>query len=62
MTWSMNDGEALTELGMEGSVKSLHVKGWQGAEGGNVGGEKVKELWRERVDEMKKYYRENGIG
>jgi alpha-N-acetylglucosamine transferase len=57
VNWSMNDGEAADELEMaENSVKSLHVKGWKGADGGNVGSEKVKKLWKDRVDEMERYY------
>ncbi|MCJ1250704.1 hypothetical protein MMC30_007932 [Trapelia coarctata] len=63
VNWSMNDGESLHEVGMDfNSVKSLHVKGWKGADGGNAGGEKVKKLWKDRVDEMERYYLENKTG
>jgi len=63
VNWSMNDGEAPDELKMaENSVKSLHVKGWKGADGGNVGSEKVKKLWKDRVDEMERYYLQQRTG
>lgn len=57
ITWSANDGEMNDEYALKGGVKSLHVKGWEGAEGGNVASEKYKELWRELVKEMKNFWR-----
>jgi len=40
--WSANDGDAVDELRVgAGGVKSLHVKAWEGADGGNVGNERV---------------------
>ena len=63
VSWSMNDGDTLDEVGLDlNSVKSLHVKGWKGADGGNAGGKKVQELWNNRVDEMERYNLENKIG
>ncbi|MCJ1362809.1 hypothetical protein MMC16_001915 [Acarospora aff. strigata] len=52
--WSANDGERVHELA-EGGVKSLHVKGWRGADGGNAGGAKVGRLWNGLVEEMEDY-------
>lgn len=69
LEWSVNDGEMVSMNGelvggeeeeVEGlvgeMVKSLHVKGWRGAEGGNVGGERVVKLWEGLVREMEEYY------
>lgn len=55
--WSSNDGEMNDELALRGGVRSLHVKGWEGAEGGNVANEKYKKVWRELVEEMEGFYR-----
>lgn len=54
--WSANDGEMNDELTLLGGVKSLHVKGWRGAEGGNVANEKYRVIWRELVAEMEQFY------
>lgn len=56
ITWSANDGEMNDEYALKGGIKSLHVKGWQGAEGGNVANEKYKEVWRGLVKEMEEYW------
>ncbi|KAF2704620.1 glycosyltransferase family 8 protein [Pleomassaria siparia CBS 279.74] len=52
--WSANDGEMNDEL--EGGVKSLHVKGWAGAEGGNIASEKYRGVRDRLVEEMSDYY------
>ncbi|KAF2110672.1 nucleotide-diphospho-sugar transferase [Lophiotrema nucula] len=57
VSWSANDGEMADELALLGGVKSLHVKGWNGAEGGNVANDKWRGEWRKLVDEMNLYYR-----
>ncbi|KAH7135866.1 nucleotide-diphospho-sugar transferase [Dendryphion nanum] len=54
--WSANDGEMNDELILLGGVKSLHVKGFEGAEGGNVASEKYKAIWRDMVAEMEGYF------
>ncbi|KAF2193786.1 glycosyltransferase family 8 protein [Zopfia rhizophila CBS 207.26] len=57
--WSANDGEMNDEI--EGGVKSLHVKAWEGAmqtkEVGNAANEKTRKMWRELIKEMEEYYR-----
>ncbi|KAF2262718.1 nucleotide-diphospho-sugar transferase [Lojkania enalia] len=58
--WSANDGDMVDELREQGGVKSLHVKGWEGGEGGNVAGEKWKAKWRELVGEMEGFYKGRG--
>ncbi|KAF1997344.1 glycosyltransferase family 8 protein [Amniculicola lignicola CBS 123094] len=54
--WSANDGEMDTVMALKGGVKSLHVKGWDGAEGGNVAGDVWKERWRGMVADMERFY------
>jgi alpha-N-acetylglucosamine transferase len=54
--WSANDGEMNDELALMGGVRSLHIKGWEGAEGGNVANEKYMRIWRDLVKEMEKFY------
>lgn len=55
--WSANDGDVVDELRVgAGGVKSLHVKAWEGADGGNVGNERVKSFWKGLVGEMDAYY------
>ncbi|KAF2247919.1 glycosyltransferase family 8 protein [Trematosphaeria pertusa] len=60
VTWSANDGEMNEEYALKGGVKSLHVKGWEGAEGGNVANDKYKNMWRDLVKEMEDWWRERG--
>jgi alpha-N-acetylglucosamine transferase len=55
--WSANDGEMNDELALRGGVRSLHVKGWEGAEGGNVANEKYMEVWKGLMEEMEGFYR-----
>jgi alpha-N-acetylglucosamine transferase len=54
--WSANDGEMNDVLALKGGVRSLHVKGWEDAEGGNVAGEKYSEVWRALMGEMEGFY------
>lgn len=56
ISWSANDGEMNDELALLGGVKSLHVKGWEGSEGGNVANEKYKNIWKRLVEEMEGFY------
>ena len=50
MQWSANDGALVDESGaVQGSVRSLHVKAWKGAEGSNKGGPNAERLWERRV-------------
>lgn len=52
--WSANDGGMVEVL--EGRLKSLHVKSWELAEGGNIADEKTKHVWMALVQEMENYY------
>ncbi|OCK82304.1 glycosyltransferase family 8 protein [Lepidopterella palustris CBS 459.81] len=53
--WSANDGKLVSEL--VGGVRSLHVKAWDHAEGGNLADERTKKLWRALLQEMEAYYK-----
>ena len=53
--WSANDGAMMEKIP---GLKSLHVKAWKGAEGGNLGGEAVEKLWKGLVEEMEAFYLE----
>ena len=57
--WSANDGRLVGELA--GGVRSLHVKAWERAQGGNAADEGTREMWRGLVREMEEYYRAEGI-
>jgi hypothetical protein len=52
--WSANDGRMIDRLG--GPLKSLHIKAWKGAEGGNLADEGTKKLWRSLMQEMDSYH------
>lgn len=52
--WSANDGRLIDRLGSQ--LKSLHIKAWEGANGGNLAGEQTKKLWRNLVQEMENYH------
>jgi alpha-N-acetylglucosamine transferase len=58
--WSVNSEDMLDILGEGGvkGVKSLHVKAWEGAEGGNQGGPRAKTLRKRLIAEMEAYYSE----
>jgi len=57
--WSANDGRLVGELA--GGVRSLHVKAWERAQGGNAADEGTREVWRGLVREMEEYYRAEGM-
>jgi alpha-N-acetylglucosamine transferase len=56
--WSVNSEDMLDILGEGGTkgVKSMHVKAWEGAEGGNQGGPRAKSLRKQLIAEMEAYY------
>ena len=59
LTWSANDGGMLEEVP---ELKSLHVKAWDGAEGGNLGGKKVALIRKKLVGKMEDFYRKREQG
>jgi alpha-N-acetylglucosamine transferase len=57
--WSANDVEIMERL--DGRLKSLHIKSWDGAEGTNLAEQKVKSLWRSLMREMESYHAANKV-
>jgi alpha-N-acetylglucosamine transferase len=55
--WSANDAEIMHRL--DGRLKSLHIKSWDGAEGTNLADQKVKSLWGSLMREMESYHSTN---
>lgn len=58
--WSANDADMVEEL--EGGVRSLHVKPWAGAEGGNIEKGSMREVWMDLVMAMEIFYGNNQAG